>query len=120
MSSKFREALRRRRAQEAAKRARAQIPLARSLEKMGKITGALEFYQTIARDANGTKEGKLAELRISELSKRERISLRGARGEGGRRRAEDEGGSTEEREGVLITFFQTSYRPFLRTCCHIS
>ncbi len=66
----FRADLRRRHAQVAAKRARAQIPLARSLEKMGKISGALEFYQAIAREATGTKEGRLAESRISELNKR--------------------------------------------------
>jgi Di-haem oxidoreductase, putative peroxidase len=75
----FRDALRRRRAEEAAKRARAQIPLARSLEKMGKITGAIAFYQEIAREASGTKEGRLAASRISELSKTEK------RGDGGRR-----------------------------------
>ena len=66
----FRADLRRRHAQVAAKRARAQIPLARSLEKMGKISGALEFYQAIAREATGTKEGRMAESRISELNKR--------------------------------------------------
>jgi hypothetical protein len=37
---------------------------------MGKITGALVFYQEIAREASGTKEGRLAESRISELNKR--------------------------------------------------
>ena len=66
----FREAQERRRAQEAAKRARVQIPLARSLERMGQITGALAFYQEIARDASGTEEGRLAAARISALSTR--------------------------------------------------
>jgi RNA polymerase sigma factor (sigma-70 family) len=69
---RFQQALRKRRAQEAARRARAQIPLARSLEKMGKITGAIAFYQEIAREASGTKEGRLAEVRISELMKAEK------------------------------------------------
>jgi RNA polymerase sigma factor (sigma-70 family) len=66
----FRAAQERRRAQEAAKRARAQIPLARSLERMGKITGALAFYQEIARDASGTEEGRLAAAKVSALSAR--------------------------------------------------
>jgi RNA polymerase sigma factor (sigma-70 family) len=66
----FREARERKRAQEAAKRARVQIPLARSLERMGKITGAIAFYQEIARDASGTEEGRLAAARISALSTR--------------------------------------------------
>jgi RNA polymerase sigma factor (sigma-70 family) len=66
----FRAAQERRRAQEAARRARAQIPLARSLERMGKITGALAFYQEIARDASGTEEGKLAAAKVSALSTR--------------------------------------------------
>jgi RNA polymerase sigma factor (sigma-70 family) len=66
----FREARERKRAQEAAKRARVQIPLARSLERMGKITGAIAFYQEIARDASGTEEGRLAAERISALSTR--------------------------------------------------
>ncbi len=63
----FREARERKRAQEAAKRARVQIPLARSLERMGKITGALAFYQDIARDASGTDEGRLAAAKVSAL-----------------------------------------------------
>jgi hypothetical protein len=67
---RFREAQQKRGAQKAAKRARLQIPLARSLEKMGKITGAIAFYQEIAREASGTKEGHEAEVRISELSKK--------------------------------------------------
>jgi hypothetical protein len=66
----FRAAQERRRAQEAARRARAQIPLARSLERMGKITGALAFYEEIARDACGTEEGKMAAAKVSALSTR--------------------------------------------------
>jgi RNA polymerase sigma factor (sigma-70 family) len=66
----FREARQRKRAQEAAKRARVQIPLARSLERMGKITGAIAFYEEIVRDASGTDEGRLAAARISALSTR--------------------------------------------------
>jgi RNA polymerase sigma factor (sigma-70 family) len=65
---KWREALRHRRAQDAAKRARVQIPIAQNLEKMGKITGALAFYEEIARLAAGTDEGRLAVARIAELS----------------------------------------------------
>jgi RNA polymerase sigma factor (sigma-70 family) len=67
---KWREAQRRRRALDAAKRARVQIPIAQSLEKMGKITGALAFYRDIARLADGTDEGRLAATRIAELSSR--------------------------------------------------
>ena len=63
----WREAQRRRRAEVAAKRAKVQIPLAESLEKMGKITGALAFYRQIAREASGTEEGRLAATRITEL-----------------------------------------------------
>jgi hypothetical protein len=64
----FREAQRRRRAEEAAKRARVQIPIAQTLEKIGKITGALAFYQDIARQAAGTEEGRQAAARIEALS----------------------------------------------------
>jgi len=67
----WRQAQRRRLALEAAKRARrVQIPLAESLEKMGKTVGALNFYREIARQAAGTKEGKLAAERMSALSAR--------------------------------------------------
>ena len=65
----FREAQERKRAQEAAKRARVQIPLARSLERQGKIAGAIAFYKEIAKDASGTEEGKLAAERISALAR---------------------------------------------------
>ena len=53
---------------EAARRARVQIPMAESLEKMGKTAGALKFYREIARVAAGTKEGRLAAERITALS----------------------------------------------------
>jgi hypothetical protein len=53
---------------EAAKRARVQIPIAESLEKMGKTAGALNFYRDIARQAAGTREGQLAAERISALT----------------------------------------------------
>jgi hypothetical protein len=45
-----------------------QIPIAESLEKMGKTAGALKFYREIARLAAGTKEGRLAADRITALS----------------------------------------------------
>ncbi len=64
------EAQRRRRAQEAAKRARVQIPIAQNLEKMGKFAGAMAFYREIARQAEGTDEGRLAVARIAELTSR--------------------------------------------------
>ena len=66
----WREAQRRRRAEVAAKRAKVQIPIAESLEKMGKVSGALAFYREIAREASGTEEGRLAATRITELSTR--------------------------------------------------
>jgi CxxC motif-containing protein (DUF1111 family) len=64
------EARRRERAEAAAKRARAKLPLAQSLEKMGKTAGAINFYREIARDAAGTDEGRLATERINVLSTR--------------------------------------------------
>jgi RNA polymerase sigma factor (sigma-70 family) len=67
---RWHEARRHELAQDAAKRARAKLPLARSLEKMGKTTGALNFYREIARDAAGTVEGQLAAERINILSTR--------------------------------------------------
>ena len=66
----WREAQRHRRALDAAKRARVQIPIAQNLEKMGKISGALTFYQEIARLADGTEEGRFAAARIVELASR--------------------------------------------------
>jgi RNA polymerase sigma factor (sigma-70 family) len=67
---RWHEARRHELAQDAAKRARAKLPLARSLEKMGKTTGAINFYREIARDAAGTEEGRLAAERINVLSTR--------------------------------------------------
>ena len=67
---RWREAQRRRRAEVAAKRAKVQIPIAESLEKMGKINGALAFYRDIARDASGTEEGRIAATRITQLKTR--------------------------------------------------
>jgi RNA polymerase sigma factor (sigma-70 family) len=67
---RWREARRHEFAQDAAKRARARLPLAQSLEKMGKTTGAINFYREIARDAAGTDEGRMAAERINILSTR--------------------------------------------------
>ena len=66
----WRDAQRRRRALEAAKRARVQIPIAQNLEKMGKFAGAMAFYREIARQAEGTDEGRLAASRIAEITSR--------------------------------------------------
>ena len=46
-------------AEEAAKRARAQFPIARNLEKMGKVAGALDFYREIVRHAPDSEEGRV-------------------------------------------------------------
>jgi hypothetical protein len=62
-----REEQQRRRAEEAAKRARARILIARTLEKKGKITGALEFYSKIVREAPDTEEGRQAAARVAAL-----------------------------------------------------
>jgi CxxC motif-containing protein (DUF1111 family) len=67
---RFREVRRHELAQDAAKRARARLPLARSLENMGKTTGAINFYREIARDAADTEEGRIANERIRVLSTR--------------------------------------------------
>ena len=67
---RFHELRRHELAQDAAKRARAKLPLARSLEKMGKTTGAINFYREIAREAAGTEEGRIATERINVLSTR--------------------------------------------------
>ncbi len=53
----FREARERKRAQEAAKRARVQIPLARSLERMGKITSDWRFIRISQADALRNRRG---------------------------------------------------------------
>ena len=49
---------------------RVQIPIAQNLEKMGKFAGAIAFYREIARQAEGTEEGRLAATRIAELTSR--------------------------------------------------
>jgi hypothetical protein len=75
-----------RRDKKIARRARGQLSLARTLEKMDKITGALDFYREITREAAGTKEGRLAAARIEALgngiqvlSQRERMKGTGAK-----------------------------------------
>jgi RNA polymerase sigma factor (sigma-70 family) len=62
-----REEQQRRRAAEVAQRVQARFAIARALEKKGKITGALEFYTKIAREAPNTEEGRLATARIAAL-----------------------------------------------------
>jgi hypothetical protein len=75
-----------RRDKKIARRARGQLSLAQTLEKMDKITGALDFYRAITREAAGTKEGRLAAARIEALSngiqvlsRRERMKGPGAK-----------------------------------------
>src|SRR5262245_55374149 len=58
-----REEQQRRHAEEVARRARARFPIARALEKKGKIRGALFFYNEIAREAPDTEEGRRATAR---------------------------------------------------------
>ena len=65
-----REARLRKQAEEAARRARAQFPIARNLEKMGKIDGALDFYRAIVRHAPDSEEGRVAATRTAVLSTR--------------------------------------------------
>jgi hypothetical protein len=67
---RWQERKRRDRAEAAAQRARTKLPLAQSLERMGKTAGAISFYREIARDAAGTEEGRLAVERINALSTR--------------------------------------------------
>ena len=64
-----REARSRQLAVEAATRAHRQFPIARDLEKLGKIPAALEFYREIARNAPDTEVGRLAVVRITALHK---------------------------------------------------
>jgi RNA polymerase sigma factor (sigma-70 family) len=66
-TEQWREAHRRRLTEQALNRARAQIPIALALEKMGRITGALEFYTKIAREVPNTEEGRLAAARVATL-----------------------------------------------------
>ncbi|MDR3634769.1 MAG: sigma-70 family RNA polymerase sigma factor [Isosphaeraceae bacterium] len=67
-----RDARRRQRAAEAAKRAQTQLPIAVSLEKLGKTAGALEFYREIAREAPDTDEGRSAAARMAAILTGER------------------------------------------------
>jgi hypothetical protein len=67
---RWQERKRRERTEAAAQRARTKLPLAQSLERMGKTAGAISFYREIARDAAGTEEGRLAVERINALSTR--------------------------------------------------
>src|SRR5262249_31882151 len=62
-----REEEQRRHAEQVARRARVRFPLARALEKKGKIRGALFFYNEIAREAPDTEEGRRAAARIAAL-----------------------------------------------------
>jgi hypothetical protein len=65
-----REDERRQRAEEAARRARARMQIAWTLEKKGKITGALEFYGKVARESPDTEEGRKAAARLVVLRRR--------------------------------------------------
>ena len=60
----------RERTEEAAKRACAKLPIAQSLERMGKTAGAISFYNEIVRDAAGTDEARVAVQRINALTTR--------------------------------------------------
>jgi hypothetical protein len=60
----------RRRAEHAVKYARTQLPIARALEKRGKITAALKLYKGIAREAPDTEEGQQAAARFAALRTR--------------------------------------------------
>jgi len=53
---------------DAATRARARLPLAQALEKMGKTTGALDYYRQIASDSPDSAEGRLASARIAVIA----------------------------------------------------
>jgi RNA polymerase sigma factor (sigma-70 family) len=65
---RLRDAQRQARAAEALRRARRRLPLAMSLEKMGKTAAALEFYREIARNAAGTEEARTASARVAALA----------------------------------------------------
>ena len=60
-----REDQRRQREEEAVRLAHTRLHIARNLEKKGKITGALEFYNKIAREAPDTDEGREAATRVA-------------------------------------------------------
>ena len=57
----------RKNAEAAARRARMKFPVARDLEKMGKIAGAIDFYRTIVRESPESEEGRTAAARIDAL-----------------------------------------------------
>jgi RNA polymerase sigma factor (sigma-70 family) len=58
---------RRQREEEAARLAHTRLKIARALEKKGRITGALEFYNKVARGAPDTDEGREAATRVAAL-----------------------------------------------------
>jgi hypothetical protein len=62
-----REEERRQREEEAAKLAHTRLKIALTLEKKGKITGALEFYNKVARESPNTDEGRKAAARVAAL-----------------------------------------------------
>ena len=61
---------RRRREEEAAKLAHARLKIAWTLEKKGKLSGALEFYNKVARQSPDTDEGRKAAARVAALARR--------------------------------------------------
>jgi RNA polymerase sigma factor (sigma-70 family) len=63
----MREDQRRQRAEETVRRARARLQVARTLEKKGKMTGALQIYERIAREAPDTNEGRKADARAMAI-----------------------------------------------------
>ena len=62
-----REDQRRQREEEAAKRAHTRLKIALTLEKKGKISGALEFYNKVARESPDSDEGRKAASRVAAL-----------------------------------------------------
>jgi hypothetical protein len=58
---------RRQRQDEAAKFAQTRLKIARALEKKGKITGALEYYNKITREIPDSDEGREAARRVAAL-----------------------------------------------------
>ena len=71
-----REDQRRRREEEAARLAQTRLQIALTLEKKGKLTGALEFYNKIAREMPDSEEGRAAAARVAAL-RRAQDPLRG-------------------------------------------
>jgi RNA polymerase sigma factor (sigma-70 family) len=64
---RWRETQRQRSAQVAASRAQIRFPMAKDLERMGKLSAARDYYFEIARDAPETEEGRLAAQRLGVL-----------------------------------------------------